>query len=152
MQAKYVEGFLVSGLRARTKNSDEFNPTTAQIPRLWGHFFSEGLMDKIPERIANSPIYGVYSSYESDANGQYDLTAGVATSAPSGDFSHAVIQAGQYLVFEVRGAMPAAVIQAWGQVWAYFEQNIQIKRSFISDYEAYLGPNEVHIYIGVVAA
>ncbi|MFC7421737.1 GyrI-like domain-containing protein [Iodobacter arcticus] len=144
-----VSAFTVAGLVVRTKNSDEFNPTTAKIARVWGQFFTEGLIDKIPNRLANSPVYGVYAGYESDANGLYDLTAGVSVSESSADFSTINIQAGDYLVFEARGAMPAAVIQAWGNVWAYFEQNLQIKRSYQTDFESYIGPNEVHIYIGI---
>ncbi|MBY0444290.1 MAG: GyrI-like domain-containing protein [Burkholderiales bacterium] len=144
-----VSAFTVAGLTGRTKNSDEFNPTTARIARVWGQFFAGNLIEKIPSRLANSPVYGVYSAYEGDANGLYDLTAGVSVSEGSTDFTTVNIQAGDYLVFEARGAMPAAVIQAWGNVWAYFEQNPQIKRSYQTDFESYIGPNEVHIYIGV---
>ncbi|STQ91185.1 GyrI-like domain-containing protein [Iodobacter fluviatilis] len=145
-----VSGFTVAGISVRTKNSDEFNPTTARIARLWQQFFSENLVEKIPDRLENSPVYGVYSGFESDANGFYDLTAGVSVHQSS-DFTPVTIQPGSYLVFEGVGPMPGAVIQAWGQVWAYFEQNPQIKRSYQSDFESYIGPAEVHIYIGVAA-
>jgi predicted transcriptional regulator YdeE len=145
-----ISAFTIAGLTVRTKNSDEFNPTTAKIARVWGQFFAENLIEKIPNCLPNSPVYGVYAAYESDANGLYDLTAGMSVSEGSADFSTVNIQAGDYLVFETRGAMPAAVIQAWGNVWAYFEQNPQIKRSYQTDFESYIGPNEAHVYIGVV--
>ncbi|AZN36187.1 GyrI-like domain-containing protein [Iodobacter ciconiae] len=146
-----VSGFTVAGIAVRTKNSDEFNPTTARIARLWGQFFTENLIDKIPDRLADSPVYGVYSEFENDANGLYDLTAGVSVRQAGDDFTHVAIEPGSYLVFEGAGPMPGAVIQAWGHVWTYFEQNPQIKRSYQSDFESYLGPSEVHVYIGVAA-
>ncbi|NHQ85281.1 AraC family transcriptional regulator [Iodobacter sp. HSC-16F04] len=153
MNPKHLEisGFTVAGISVRTQNSDEFNPATARIAGLWRQFFTENLIDKIPDRLENSPVYGVYSGFESDASGFYDLTAGVSVHQGSEQFTHIAIEPGHYLVFEGVGPMPGAVIQAWGQVWAYFEQNPHIKRSYQSDFESYIGPAEVHIYIGVAA-
>lgn len=145
-----ISGFNVSGLTVRTKNSDEFNPATAKIAGLWGRFFTEGLPARIAYQVAGSPVYGVYSGYESDATGFYDLTAGMAVSQDNSDFSNVAVEAGHYLQFTAKGPMPAAVIQVWGQVWAWFAENPQIKRRFGSDYEAYTGTDEVKVCIGVV--
>ncbi|TPG73905.1 AraC family transcriptional regulator [Pseudomonas arsenicoxydans] len=57
-------------------------------------------------------MVGVYSAYESDASGAYEVTAGVSVSTPNPEFENVEIQAGKYLVFEARGPMPSAVIQA----------------------------------------
>ncbi|TCW83100.1 AraC family transcriptional regulator [Burkholderia sp. SRS-46] len=144
-----ISHFTVSGSTVRTKNRDESNQETAKIPSLWGQFFSSGLADNIPHRLPDTPVYGVYSAYESDATGFYDLTAGVAVSQPDRDFKNVEIQEGKYLVFEARGPMPAAVIQTWAAIWSYFDQHPQVQRSFLTDFESCCGPEEVQIHIGV---
>ena len=145
-----INGFTVSGLTVRTKNSDEFNPATAKIAGTWGRFFTEGLPARISHQVAESPVYGVYSGYESDATGLYDLTSGMAVSQINNDFSSITVEPGHYLQFTAKGLMPGAVIEAWGQVWAWFAENPQIKRRFGSDYEAYTGADEVKVCIGIV--
>ncbi|WGS45169.1 GyrI-like domain-containing protein [Burkholderia sp. JSH-S8] len=147
----HISHFTVSGLTVRTTNRDESNQETAKIPGLWGQFFSSGLADNIPNRLPDTPIYGVYSAYESGATGFYDLTAGVSVNPPDRDFKNIEIAEGKYLVFEARGPMPAAVIQTWGAIWAYFDQHPQVQRSFRSDFESYCGPDEVRIHIGVAS-
>lgn len=44
--------------------------------------------------------------------------------------------------------MPATGINAWGDIWAYFEQS-GIKRCFQTDFESYQ-PDGVDIYIGCI--
>jgi predicted transcriptional regulator YdeE len=92
---------------------------------------------------------GVYSAYESDATGFYNVSAAVSVSTPSTDFDYVEIQEGTYLTFEARGPMPDALIQTWTSIWAYFEQHPQVKRSFVTDFESYCGPDEVQIHIGI---
>jgi predicted transcriptional regulator YdeE len=147
----HVSRFLVSGLTVRTMNRDEFKQETAKIPGLWAQFFSTGVADKILDRLPDAPIFGVYSAYESDATGFYNVTAGVSVTTLSRDFGSVEIQEGKYLVFDARGPMPAAVIQTWTSIWAYFEQHPQVQRSFATDFESYCGPDEVQIHIGVAS-
>lgn len=145
-----VSAFSVTGLTVRTINRDESNPTTAKLPALWGKFFENGVAAKVSNQVPNSPVFGVYSEYESDENGFYSVTAGIATSGPaSSDFTTVDVQGGKYLVFKNKGAMPQAVIETWGQIWNFFESNTEFIRLFNSDFEEYLGPDEVAIYIGV---
>ena len=40
----------IGGIHTRTTNLQEMNPFTAKIAPLWGRFFSEGLLEKIPNR------------------------------------------------------------------------------------------------------
>jgi predicted transcriptional regulator YdeE len=91
----------------------------------------------------------VYSNYESDASGPFDVTAGVAVAAPAAEFKTIEVQGGQYLVFEAKGPMPGCVIEAWGQIWAWFNENPQTKRKFATDFEAYTGPDSVAVHIGI---
>lgn len=136
----------IAGISVRTTNAAEFNPATGKIAGLWSQFFSEGLFDKLPGKLADSPVYGVYSGYESDHMGAFDVTAGVATSKPEGPL---VLQAGDYLVFTATGPMPQTVLQTWDVVWQYFQTNPSVQRSYATDFEAYLGPDKVEIHIGV---
>ncbi len=138
----------IAGISVRTTNAAEFNPATGKIAGLWGQFFSDGLFDSLPGKVPGSPIYGVYSGYESDYMGAFDVTAGVATSQSG---SKLALQAGQYLVFSATGPMPQTVLQTWGVVWQYFQTNPGVQRSYATDFEAYLGTDKVEIHIGVQA-
>ena len=141
-----AQAVAIAGITVRTNNAAEFNPSTAKIAGLWGRFFSEGLFNKLPDKLATSPVYGVYSGYESDYMGAFDVTAGVATTRPE---SQLALQPGEYLVFKGAGPMPQTVVQAWGVVWQYFQNNPEIKRNYATDYEAYLGTDTVEIHIGI---
>ena len=144
-----ITSFQVCGLTTRTINRDEFNPKTAKIPDLWTDFFSGGIANQITTRIANTPIFCVYSNYDTDASSFYDVTAGVCVTHAQENFAPLTVQDGKYLVFEANGPMPSAVIQAWTDIWTYFEQHPEIKRSFLSDFEAYVAPEAIKIYIGI---
>ncbi len=77
VKLKTVKPFTVAGLQVRTRNTDEQRLDTARIAPMWQQFFTEELFDKIPARQSESFVYGVYSNYESDATGHFDVTAGV---------------------------------------------------------------------------
>ncbi|WP_025112445.1 GyrI-like domain-containing protein [Pseudomonas sp. H1h] len=149
LKRQQIDAFTVAGLRVRTTNAAEHQPATAKIGPMWGQFFSEELAESIPAKTANSPIYGVYSAYESDASGAFDVTAGVAVSARTKDYEAVQIEAGEYLVFEAQGTLPDAVIATWGRIWTFFADNPQIQRRYATDFEAYTGPESVAVYIGI---
>jgi hypothetical protein len=46
--------------------------------------------------------------------------------------------------------MPQMVVSLWEAIWQYFEQHAGIRRSYRSDFEAYSGPDQVAIHIGVI--
>ena len=146
---KKITKFQVAGLTVRTKNSDEFEPEKAQIPNLWNALFATKSLEKIPHQPPVPAVYGVYANYESDASGEYDLTVGALIHAPSTEFEHVEIASGDYLVFEARGELPAALIHTWGKIWAYFDQHPDIVRSYQTDFEQYAGAQAVDIYIGI---
>ena len=144
-----VHPFTVSGISVRTINSDEAQPLTAKLPSLWGLFYNQGLAGKFPNKLDDSSVYGVYSEYESDASGHYRTTAGVRVSKASADFDSIEIRGGQYLVFTANGAMPQIVVDTWVTIWSFFETSKDYRRCFTTDFEKYLGPNEVAIHIAV---
>ena len=137
----------IKGLQARTKNEDEMNPDTQKIALLWGKFFSEVM----PTFGATPPpLYGVYSNYESDAFGEFDVLVGAEVLEESDGFKSVTLEAGNYLVFTAKGELPQAIIETWSQVWAYFEDpSIDEKRAFKTDFELYTSETEAEIYIGV---
>ncbi|MCQ6255581.1 GyrI-like domain-containing protein [Pseudomonas sp. Q11] len=152
VKLKAVEPFTVAGLQVHTRNADEQQPDTARIGPMWQQFFTEGEFDKIPARLSESFVYGVYSNYESDATGYFEVTAGVQVDATSAGYAAVDIEGGDYLVFSAKGPMPDCVIQTWGLIWAYFADNPQTLRRFATDFEVYSGPDSVAIYIGVQSA
>lgn len=89
----------------------------------------------------------MYSDYESDENGFYNLSLGALREEPC--YHSTKIAAGYYLVFEATGPMPAAVIETWQRIWDYFKKESTYERHFISDFEAYHEPNHVAIHIGI---
>lgn len=155
-----IPAFWVTGLAIRTCNQSEMNPATARIGSLWDQFFSQSWERQLPDAGHDGRVYGVYSAYESDEHGAFDVTAGVAAApaseggVASGPGAPCVVpvQAGPYLVFNGQGAMPQMVIDTWAQIWRYFADNPQVQRRFATDFEAYDGPEQVAIHIGIVDA
>lgn len=152
VKLKTVEPFTVAGLQVRTRNADEQQVDTAKIGPMWQQFFTEGLFDNVPARQSESFVYGVYSDYESDATGYFNVTAGVQVDATSAGYPAVSVEGGDYLVFSAKGTMPDCVIQAWGLIWAYFADNPQTLRRFTTDFEVYNAPDSVAIYIGIQSA
>lgn len=142
---QHQDAFSVAGLATRTTNREESDPQTARIAPLWGRFFAEDLMGQTPHRTPDPRNFGVYSGYESDANGAYDLTVGVAVAQGAS----VDVEAGDYLVFLADGPVPFSVLSAWQRVWQYFDAHPEIQRRYRSDFEAYKSPTEAAVYIGV---
>ena len=149
----HLSAFTISGISVRTINQDEFNSNNAKIARLWDKFKADNIIDKITNKIADTPVYGVYSDYESDFNGYYTVTAGVAVNAElsAQEFSTVNIQEGNYLVFTGQGTMPQIVVETWMRIWSYFESSeAAYTRNYKTDFELYRSPQNIEIYIGVL--
>ena len=97
----------------------------------------------------NTTVFGVYSDYESDANGHYNVTVGTTSDNHSAELSAVKINSGNYLIFQGKGAMPLTVIETWKRIWDYFTEESAYQRCFMTDFEAYSNNDEVAIYIGV---
>lgn len=148
-EIKEVQPFWIAGVGARTQNSDEFNPLTAKLPRLWGQFFTGGMGLLTPNRSQDGHVYGLYHGYASKENGLYSVLAGVAVESAVPGMESVQVQAGRYAVFTAKGPMPQTVVQLWGQVWAYFQGPEAPQRRFGTDYEMYVGTDTVAIHIGI---
>jgi predicted transcriptional regulator YdeE len=147
-----VKRKIISGTSVQTTNEKEMKSETAKLPELWSKFFQDELMRKISNQVNSSLIHGVYSSYESDVNGRYTVTAGMEIEdikASSKAFNQVEIQAGKYLVFKGTGNIPEAVIDTWVNVWNYFSETNSNKRAYTTDFELYTGTDQINIYISV---
>lgn len=148
MEIQEIAGFKVTGFSVRTQNSDEMDPNTAKIGHLWEKFYSEAFAKLTPE----SNVYGVYTHYDSDFMGMFDVIA--CTNTPLLDELNEVVKAevepGKYLTFSAQGEMPQAVINLWGDIWAYFDSSdCAHARAYTADFEYYKSENEVEISIAI---
>ncbi len=147
MQKVKLENRTIIGLKVRTKNEDEMNPNTQKIGSLWQNFFTN-IMPSLGE--TPPPLYGVYSNYESDANGEFDVLVGAKSVELLDAREKVILEEGTYLCFKAKGELPQAVIETWGEIWAYFsDENSKEKRAYRTDFELYLSKDEAEIYIGV---
>lgn len=139
---------LISGMRVRTTNKNEFNPVTAKIAPLCQRFDETVSVD-----YANGArVYSVYYDYESDAHGEFSVLIGTDQVAPpsSERLEEIMLPAGKYLVFDGSGEMPQAVIDTWTKVWDYFSQDdAKHQRAYNVDYEHYTHQNGVQLYISI---
>jgi len=134
----------IYGLKERTRNSNEVSEDNQKIAPLWGRFY-EKVVPKLQE---GARLYGVYFNYESDAHSMFDVLAG--SEHKSEGLESVTLKEGHYLRFPAHGEMPQAIIDAWSQVWAYFEDpSIDERRAYETDFEHYVSQNEAYIYIGV---
>lgn len=142
----------VAGLALRTDNATEAG-ASGKIPGLWQRYRGEDWFARLEEFGAFGPPIGVYSAYESDVHGVYQILAGReikgSRKLPS---SLAVVNvpAGTYLVFESTGPVPGSVVAGWQAVWAYFERS-PAQRAYTCDFEIYPNDHTVEIWVAVKA-
>lgn len=142
----------LTGPCIRTRNQDEMTPGSGKIPGLWASFYK----DILPHVKPGAAVYGIYSNYESDHNGAFDLSAAVACehlANPSKDCVNSLIQAGSYLKFspQTQSEDPVKeVIALWQEVWAYFEDEAsEYKRAYSTDFELYHPDQKVELFIAI---
>ncbi len=160
--------FALTGFAVRTTNQAEHGPH-GLIPGLWRTYYQSGLS---LDSAVCSPhlIYALYTDYESDASGAYTLVIGhESTAASAGEnveghraFAEAeqerfraLVPASRYRIFKTRrGPVGEVVAEAWGRIWAYYEQSSE-QRAYTGDFELYdtrdFDPEaaEILIYIAI---
>ncbi len=156
---KIVErpAFRVMGIEARTRNNDEMEPSSAKIPGLWEKFSAESLPGHIPHQANPGVIYGLYSDFESDADGAYTLMAGCEVhpgAQPPGTLCVRDVPAARYAVFTSdRGAMPDVVIYTWAAIWEMTPEQLGGERAYTGDFELYderaVGTRNVQVEIWI---
>ena len=135
---------MIVGIALRTSNEEAMET----IPALWGRFFSEGTLGKIPNKV-NDEIVAVYTNFENEGvsnEGEYTLIIGVEVSSfddiPEGMQSTTIVKQ-ERLVFEVAEGKPENVGATWHEVWGH-----AANKTFIAEYEHYT-QSGINIYIGV---
>lgn len=129
-----VESFFIVGVSVRTTNENQ--QAANDIPKLWGRFFAENIMEKIPNKIDRT-IYCVYTGYEKDHTKPYTTVLGCKVenldNVPDG-FVGIVIQKGSYHTFTASGKLSdgITVFKKWVEIW-----NTNLKRTFTTDFEVY---------------
>lgn len=144
----YLEEKTVAGISERTNNA---SPDMGRvIGGLWERFYGTGIYAGIQGKV-NEKALGIYSAYEDDEKGDYDITVGCETIKNERKAEGTVsltIPAGRYAKFIVKGNMHTAVSQFWQELW-----QMNLDRTFICDFEEYQNSDmeqaEIHMYIGV---
>jgi predicted transcriptional regulator YdeE len=133
------KAFNIIGIAVQTTN--ENGQSGKDIPALWDHFISEGIVEKIPNKV-NNTVYCVYTAYESDFTKPYTTVLGCKVSSldtiPEG-MKGIVIPAGEYLK---RTTKADKVFEEWTKIW-----NSDLPRAYTADYEVY--GEEVDIFLAV---
>ena len=142
----------VVGLAIRTSNAAEADATKARIPNLWGRFSREGWAERLEQLGAVGPRLAVYSRYESDASGRYQLLVGrelTQLTSTVAELETETLPAGQYLTFSCPGTMPQAVINGWRAVWSFFGQPDAPARAYTADFEVYSESKPVELWVAI---
>lgn len=127
----------VAGHAIRTTNAAE-GSGEGLIPGLWTRATSDGALLDSPGRV-DDRLYAVLFDYQSDQDGAYTQIVGVGVNdpalLPSGV---AVVAPGseERVEFQVRGQMPAALIESWGEVWRRTARGTLV-RAFSVDVEVH---------------
>ncbi len=142
--------FKIIGISVETTN--ENGKSVEDMGELWGRFYSDGISDKIPNKVSDE-IYSIYTDYESDYAGK--ITAVIGQKVKSlGDIPDGLVgrefKGGKYIKLVAKGEMPDAIVDVWKKVW---KEDKQLKRRYTADFEVY-GPksqngadSEVEVFI-----
>lgn len=147
------------GIKCRTNNLSEQDPTKAKIGATIQQYFQSGIAEKIANRCNPYTTYCVYAEYDSDHNGDYTYFVGeeVAefSTIPQGMFE-LIIPAQDYIKFtNGPGMMPEVCINVWQKIWSMTSKELGGVRSYLADFEIYdsraIDPNNttLDVYIGV---
>jgi len=151
-ESRRAEPKRIVGLAIRTTNTAESDPSSAKIPKLWERFGRERWAERLDEVGAFGPTTAVYSAYESDVTGSYQLLVGrqVRDSSPvSAPLQVVSTSPGSYRAFHCSGPLPQAVIDGWRDVWTYFASANVPARAYTSDFEIYPDSGPVEIWVAV---
>ena len=147
-----VDLFPVVGIAVKTCNLK--GQSAADIGALWGRFWNENIIAKIPG-IVNNDIYCIYTEYEGDYTQPYTCLIGCRTNSldniPEG-MKGIMVEQGEYAKMATRGNLNENYIaNEWIKVWS-----AKINRKYRTDYEYYgagaanMEDAQVDIFVGLV--
>ncbi len=146
MKVTRIKKLMISGTSVVTNNEFEMSEENGKIAQLWEEYFANDVYKKTFDKANSDFMYGVYSDYESDKNGNYKVTVGVEVTKPKNAI---VIEDKKYLVFKKQGELPMVVVELWEEIWDYFEKNSDYERAFEIDFEKYAKEDEIEIFVSI---
>ncbi|MGX7244245.1 GyrI-like domain-containing protein [Enterococcus quebecensis] len=120
----------IKGKKIRTSNQ-----RVEEIVALWS---------EVPAMKLEGEFFAVYSNYESNFRGDYDLLIG---NEEANYPDSTVIYEGKYVKIPVKQASPEAVGEAWQGIWK--DEELEKRRTYKSDVEHYRKDGTVVIYLSV---
>ncbi|MFK8036765.1 MAG: GyrI-like domain-containing protein [Crocinitomicaceae bacterium] len=151
MQKVTIKPFKVIGIAVSTTN--EKGQSAQDIGQLWGKFISEGIVEKIPNKVDES-VFSIYTNYQGDHTKPYDTILGCKVSTLENIPDEMVGQAfdgGTYGKFVSKGDLTKGIVFG---TWSEINQR-KLNRVFTADFELYgekaQNPTdaEVEVYVGV---
>ena len=147
-----TNGFKIIGISTRTTNKN--NQSQQDLGKLWGQFFSENIIEKIPNKVSSS-IITIYTDYKSDYTDEYTTIIGIPVSTLD-EIPDSLIgrefQSEDFQKIIAKGEIPNAVMNVWLDIW---QRDKQLNRKYSYDFEVYgaksqNGENsEVEIYLSI---
>jgi predicted transcriptional regulator YdeE len=133
MSNQTISAFSIIGIAIRTTNENAQSST--DIPQLWAKFMSEGILEKIPNKIDNT-IYCIYTDYEKDHTKPYTTLLGCKVSTldviPNGMTGKQFTE-GNYTKRIAKGnIMQGIVFNEWLNIW-----KADLQRVYTADFEVY---------------
>ncbi|TCP22324.1 putative transcriptional regulator YdeE [Scopulibacillus darangshiensis] len=159
MKPKIVtkDAFHIHGIGVRTCNEGE-SGYDGVIPKLWGQFYDQKIVEKIPSRPCQN-IIALYTDYEDGVSGHYTIMIGAETYSPeevSEGLIAKTVPSAKYIIFTSnKGEISKVVPETWQSIWTFFNDDSSYKRAYTGDFELYdtrsHDPNnaEIDIYIAV---
>ena len=90
-------------------------------------------------------IYGVYHNYESNYQGDYDLSISIATEQLQ---DNTITLGHNYREFPIALNQPSSIVEVWQNIWQ-MEENGELDRQYDADYEEYRSDGKVSIFISL---
>ena len=147
-----IRNMKIIGISTETTNQN--GQASADLGQLWGKFFAENIIGKIPNKISNE-IYSIYTDYESDYTGKYTTIIGLKVSSldeiPNGLIGRE-FENQNFIKITAKGEMPNAIAETWKEIWA---KDKELNRTYTYDFEVYgeksqNGENsEVEVYLSI---
>ncbi len=127
----FKRAFKIIGISTKTGNGH----AASDIATLWQRWFSEGIAEKIPNKVSEE-VLNLYYEYETDQNGAYTVLLGCRVEnldtipeGLDGDSFHSH----NYAVYKHSGKLPETVIDTWKSI----RNETNYLRTFIVDFDIY---------------
>lgn len=141
---------IVAGICVRTGNNEL--DVNSKISKVWDVLYCNNAIGEISDKVSET-TYGLYTNYESDCTGQYDMLGGCEVSTAQNlpdKFKSIIIPAGKYAKFTFHGDVEKDVFTFWDVIW-----KTELNRKYTCDFEEYLPCEDCHdtdinIYIALV--